>query len=62
MIDNIGIALNRLAREQLKLRLMQDINIDIQVCKLERIDYREYLLELKNIIDGFLNGGMNEGI
>ena len=41
--ENIGVALNRLAREQLKLRLMQDINIDIQVCKLERIDYKEYL-------------------
>lgn len=60
--DNVGIALNRLAREQLKLRLMQDINIDIQVCKMERIDYREYLLELKSIIDGFLNGGTNESI
>ena len=60
--ENIGVALNRLAREQLKLRLMQDINIDIQVCKLERIDYKEYLLELKSIIDGFLNGGINESI
>lgn len=60
--DNVGIALNRLAREQLKLRLMQDINIDIQVCRMERIDYKEYLLELKSIIDGFLNGGANESI
>ena len=51
---DVGIALNRLAREQLKLKLMFDIRADIEVCKLEGIGYRDYLLELKSIIDGFL--------
>jgi hypothetical protein len=38
----------------MKLRLMQDIRVDIEVCKLEGIDYKKYLLELKEIIDYFL--------
>lgn len=49
-----GKVLNRLAREQMKLKLMADINVDIMVCQLEGIDYKEYLKELKEIIDGFL--------
>ena len=49
-----GIALNRLAREQMKLRLMQDIRMDITVCQVEEVDYRPYLIELKELIDGFL--------
>ena len=59
-MNDIGIALNRLAREQLKLKLMQDIQIDIEVCKLEGIEYKNYLLELKSIIDGFLLIGGKE--
>ena len=50
----IGISLNRLAREQMKLRLMQDIRMDITVCQQEGIDYKPYLRELNEIIDGFL--------
>lgn len=52
--NDIGIALNSLAREQMKYKLMADILTDIEVCKLEGIDYKEYLRELKSIIDGFL--------
>lgn len=52
--SNIGIALNKLAREQMKYSLVRDIRVDIEVCKLEGIDYKEYLQELKSIIDGFL--------
>lgn len=51
--------LQMLSREQMKLRLLQDIMIDISVCKLEGFDYREYLLDLKREIDRFLN--MSEG-
>lgn len=47
-------ALNTLAREQLKTRLLADIRIDIQICQLEGWDYKEYLLELKKLIDCFL--------
>jgi len=53
----VGQTLNKLAREQMKLRLLQDIRTDIEVCKIERMDYKEYLLELKDIIDGFLKEG-----
>ena len=52
--NDIGIALNTLAREQMKNKLMADIRADIEVCKFEGIDYKEYLRELKTIIDGFL--------
>lgn len=47
-------ALNTLAREQLKTRLLADIRIDIQVCQIEGFDYKEYLLELRELIDSFL--------
>ena len=49
-----ALAINRLAREQLKLKLMQDIRIDIEVCRVEGWEYKQYLQELKGIIDGFL--------
>lgn len=52
--EGVGTTLNQLAREQLKLKLLQDIRIDIEVCKMENLDYKDYLLELKEIIDGFL--------
>ncbi len=47
-------ALNRKAREEQKLRLLQDIRFDIQVCVIEGWDYKQYLIELKEIIDSFL--------
>ena len=50
----VGQVLNKLAREQMKLRLLQDIRTDIEICKLEGINYKDYLLELKDMIDGFL--------
>lgn len=52
----LGVTLNRLAREQLKLKLLEDIRIDMEVCKLEGLDQLGYLQELRDIIDGFLGG------
>lgn len=49
-------ALNTLARETMKLKLLKDIAVDIQVCKLGNLDYKQYLKELKQIIDSFLIG------
>lgn len=46
-------ALNKLTREQLKLKLLNDIRLDIEVCKIEGWDYKVYLMELKEIIDSF---------
>ncbi len=37
---------NRLAREQMKLRLLADIRADLMVCELEGWDKLEYLDEL----------------
>lgn len=41
----------------MKLKLLHDIRIDIEVCKLENIDYKVFLHELKEIIDGFIVKG-----
>lgn len=43
--------LNRLAREQLKKRLLNDILIDQQVCKLEGWDQMEYIAELRELLN-----------
>lgn len=47
-------SLNTLAREQLKLKLLTDLRMDIEICKLEGWDYKQYLFQLKDIIDCFL--------
>ena len=39
----------------MKYKLMADIRSDIELCESEGIDYKEYLQEVKSIIDGFLN-------
>lgn len=44
-------ALNRLAREKMKYRLLADISLDLVVCELEGFDKLEYLAELKEMID-----------
>ena len=46
--------LNQLAREQMKLKLLADIKMDLLVRELEGFDKREYLKELKEIIDSFI--------
>ena len=50
---NCAPSLNRLAREQMKLKLMQDIRTDLIVCEIEGWSKMEYLNELKELIDGF---------
>ena len=52
--NDVALALNTIAREKMKLRLLKDIRVDIMVCQLEGYDYKRYLLELKQIIDEFL--------
>lgn len=46
-----ALALQRKAREEMKTRLLQDILFDIQVCKIEGWNYKEYIIDLKEIID-----------
>ena len=50
------LALNRKAREELKLKILADIKFDIEVCKIEGWDYLEYLHELKELIKSLENG------
>lgn len=50
-------ALNNLAREQIKLRLLADISLDLAVCEIEGWNKLEYLNELKSMIDD-LGGGV----
>lgn len=63
MSEEVGIALNRLAREQLKRRILADIAIDLTVCELEGLDASEYLRELQTMLADIaarldqLNGG-----
>lgn len=51
---DLPIKLNRLAREQFKTKLLAELTIDMQVCQLEHLNPTEYLQELKDIIDEFL--------
>lgn len=50
-------ALNRLAREQIKLRLLADIRMDLMVCELEGWDKVEYLDELLALVQELRKGG-----
>ena len=47
VIDKDAVpALNRLAREQMKHRLLADLAVDATVCQLEGYDFFEYLNEI----------------
>lgn len=46
-------ALQRLAREQIKTKLLADIQTDIMICQLEGWDTTEYLNELHQLISHF---------
>jgi len=45
-------AMHLLARKQMLRLLLNDILIDINICKLEGWDYKDYVAELKGEIDG----------
>lgn len=53
IVDSEGaaLALNCLAREQMKLRLLHDIRIDLAVCDIEGWDKLEYIRDLQEAID-----------
>lgn len=51
---DLPVKMNRLAREQFKTKLYGELLFDMQVCALEHINPTEYLRELKEIIDYFL--------
>ena len=44
-------SVNLLAREKMKLRLLADIRVDLEICALEGWDKKTYIRELKQLID-----------
>lgn len=52
--QDIGWALNEKARHQMRLQLLNDIRMDITVCQIEGWDYREYIIGLRDLINGLL--------
>ena len=50
--DDAPKVLNRLAREQMKMKLLDDVLVDLMICDLEGWDQREYIEELHELIDG----------
>ena len=48
--------INRLAREQMKLKLLQDIRVDLMICEIEGYDKKQYINELRDIIDTIAAG------
>ena len=48
---NITIALNKVAREQMKYRIYQDILIDMTICEIEGWDKKEYIYELQEMLN-----------
>lgn len=51
--NGAAYALQRLAREQIKTKLLADIQTDLMICRLEGWDQREYLAELHELIAHF---------
>ena len=49
-------AINRLAREQMKLKLLQDIRVDLMICEIEGYDKKQYINELRDMIDTIATG------
>lgn len=37
------------------VKILQDIKFDITVCKLENWDYKQYLYQLRDLIDSIIN-------
>ena len=54
------LALNRLAREQMKLRLLADIQQDMMVCRLEGWDALEFPMELAKMIGSIVEREKND--
>lgn len=51
--DGSPYALQRLAREQIKTKLLADIQTGLMICKLEGWDQLEYLADLHDLIAHF---------
>lgn len=54
-IDNDAYAMQRLAREEMKLKLLADIAMDVQICQLEGWDYKSYIVDLVGLLSRFVD-------
>ena len=50
---NCAPSLNRLAREQMKLKLLEGIRMDLIICEIEGWDKMEYINELNELVNSF---------
>lgn len=50
--DGAAYALEKLAREQMKHKLLADINVSLTVCEIEGWSKTDYLHDLHQLIDG----------
>jgi len=53
--------LNDLAREQMRLKLLNDILIDLKICQIEGWDTIKYLKSLQTLISSFITNGRGGG-
>lgn len=44
-------AMQRVAREEMKLRIYADILVDMKVCDIEGLDKMEYIIELQDMLN-----------
>lgn len=51
--NEIAEKLNKLARLKMKQKLLADIRVDIEICKLEGWSVSEYLRDIKDLINSF---------
>ena len=53
--DEVSKALNQLARARMKEKLLQDLAVDLMVCKMEGYSCSQYAQELKDLIDDIVH-------
>ena len=53
--EDYRLTMNNLARKEMQQTLLRDILTDMHICKLEGWSHRDYLIELKNLIDGLID-------
>jgi len=54
-IGDVAYTLNVVAREEMKTKLLNDILIDMEVCRLEGWDIMQYPIELQKLITNIID-------
>lgn len=52
--NGANIPLNKLAREQMKYKILADINVDLMICEIEWWDKKEYIKDLQILLNNLL--------